>query len=503
MRKIISILITASLLSLCVLGGIITEDTNDIKAIQEFADTYMCENAGVLSEWFALALSDTECDFSKYVSSLEQYISENPPSSVSALKYALVYRALGVENECTAQTAQNLTDDGGVMYIIFALHLLNNGFEAPNVTKEALTQKLTDMQNEDGGWSVIKGNSDVDATAMALQALAADKDTHSDIIEKAVSFISSSQTDTGAFKSYGVENAESISQVIIALSSLGIDCKNDERFIKNTRTPFDALEDFKKSGGYSHDASGDVSDLATSQALCAFVSYDKFTNESKPFYIFDKKTNNTVIPEDTADITDVQVSTADTEKVENNEKESDAFPLWRIILIIAVSLICLILCVLLVLFKKASAANIIVIIFICIAVLTVSFFINLKTPDEYYNDTAESEKITGSVTFCINAESIGKGYVLPSTELPVCDGDTVYDALIRTAKKYELVIGTDGAGDFAYVKSINGISELQYGDLSGWTYKVNGKSPSVGCGSYKLSDGDSIEFIYMKEMRFE
>ena len=74
------------MLSICVLGGVITEDTKDLKTIQEFADTYMCENAGVLSEWFALALSNSGCDFSKYISSLDNYISQNSPSGVTSLK---------------------------------------------------------------------------------------------------------------------------------------------------------------------------------------------------------------------------------------------------------------------------------------------------------------------------------------------------------------------------------------------------------------------------------
>ena len=38
--------------------------------------------------------------------------------------------------------------------------------------------------------------------------------------------------------------------------------------------------------------------------------------------------------------------------------------------------------------------------------------------------------------------------------------------------------------------------EFDYGDLSGWQYTVNGVSPSVGIGAYKLKNGDVIEFHY-------
>ena len=489
------------MLSICVLGGIITEDTKDLKTIQEFADTYMCENAGVLSEWFALALSNSGCDFSKYISSLDNYITQNSPSGVTSLKYALVYRSSGIDNSYVQKTVQGITDNGGVMYVVFALHLLNNGLECDGVTKDSLSEKLIGMQNDDGGWSVIKGNSDVDATAMALQALACDKNKHTEAIEKAVEFLSNAQTDAGAFKSYGVENAESTAQVIIALSDLGIDCKNDERFIKNKNSAFDALKAFKKQGGYSHTADGEASDLATSQVLCAFTAYDNLQNERSPFYIFDKKAD--IIPSDTSPITNAPESEADIGEDKISAQKSEKLPSWRIIFICAAAFIFIIVCVLLVIFKKATAQNIIITALVCIVAVTASFFINLKTPGDYYTEDVQTEQVKGSVTFGINAESIGKGKIISDVKIPIYEADTAYDALIRTAKKYELVIGADGTGSFAYIKSINGISELQYGELSGWTYTVNGKQPSVGCGAYALQDGDSIEFIYTKEMKFE
>ena len=51
----------------------------------------------------------------------------------------------------------------------------------------------------------------------------------------------------------------------------------------------------------------------------------------------------------------------------------------------------------------------------------------------------------------------------------------------------------------AYIRGIAYIYELEYGDLSGWIYRVNGESPSVGCGSYILSDGDRIVWHYSLE----
>ena len=48
----------------------------------------------------------------------------------------------------------------------------------------------------------------------------------------------------------------------------------------------------------------------------------------------------------------------------------------------------------------------------------------------------------------------------------------------------------------AYIRGIANIYEFDCGELSGWTYKVNNKSPNVGCSLYELKDGDKIEWIY-------
>ena len=47
-----------------------------------------------------------------------------------------------------------------------------------------------------------------------------------------------------------------------------------------------------------------------------------------------------------------------------------------------------------------------------------------------------------------------------------------------------------------YISGIDNLYEFQFGDLSGWMYLVNGETPSVGCGEYKLSDGDTVQWLY-------
>ena len=47
-----------------------------------------------------------------------------------------------------------------------------------------------------------------------------------------------------------------------------------------------------------------------------------------------------------------------------------------------------------------------------------------------------------------------------------------------------------------YIEGIGNLYEFDCGELSGWLYKVNGKTPGCGCSQYTLKDGDVVEFMY-------
>ena len=71
-----------------------------------------------------------------------------------------------------------------------------------------------------------------------------------------------------------------------------------------------------------------------------------------------------------------------------------------------------------------------------------------------------------------------------------------YDAV----KTYGLQIEVDGVSgdvvDNAYVRGIASLYEFDFGDLSGWTYTVNGTRPAVGAGACPLENGDVIVWEY-------
>lgn len=68
--------------------------------------------------------------------------------------------------------------------------------------------------------------------------------------------------------------------------------------------------------------------------------------------------------------------------------------------------------------------------------------------------------------------------------------------LLSAAKRYGIAIDNRGTAGSAYIAGINYLYEFDYGDLSGWMYRVDGEFPEVGCMSYALSGGEKIEWLY-------
>ena len=94
------------------------------------------------------------------------------------------------------------------------------------------------------------------------------------------------------------------------------------------------------------------------------------------------------------------------------------------------------------------------------------------------------------------------GTVLSETEYVLREGDTVFDILTRAVKTHRIQMeysGSKKAGT-VYIEGIANLYEFSCGDLSGWTYLVNGERPSVGASAYKPKNGDRIEWLYTCEL---
>lgn len=91
--------------------------------------------------------------------------------------------------------------------------------------------------------------------------------------------------------------------------------------------------------------------------------------------------------------------------------------------------------------------------------------------------------------------------IIASETMTLNDGDTVYRVLKTLCKQKGISMSTknEAIEKIIYVKEINGLSEFDYGNMSGWKYKVNGVYPNVGAGAYTLKDGDRVEWVYTTE----
>lgn len=168
---------------------------------------------------------------------------------------------------------------------VFALLALDCGeYEIPmlegegiQATREMYLDYILSNEAPDGGWSFAGGGADVDITAMVLQALAKyqDRQEVADAVERALKFLSEAQNENGGYAAYGAESSESVSQVITALTELGIDME-DSRFVKNGNSLKDNLLTFMtEEGTFLHIHDGEADMMATEQAFYALVSIER------------------------------------------------------------------------------------------------------------------------------------------------------------------------------------------------------------------------------------
>lgn len=498
---------------------------------QGFIDGYLSDSAGIFSEWYVIALAaQGEYDFFAYESALLKYLSENKVTSASSrLKYAYTLLAIGSKSDYIAQTVEDSVGEQGIMSYVFGLHLLNNGQSCTKFTNDDIISTILSLECTGGGWSLTGQTADTDVSAMVIQALApyyANNENVKASIDRAVAVISSKQLDDGDFLSYGVANPESGAQVIIALTSLGIDPATDARFIKNTNTLFDGIEKYKlENGSYCHKIGLAANENATSQVFLAYTAYQRFLDGKGSLYLIDKKQEpSDPNPPQTSVTTQTQISTTpntqaptletnpSTQQSENADKiENKSKVSYKTVAVIVILAACIPACLILLVSKRGTAKNIIAVLAACALLIAFVLATDFQSADDYYSgDTESKENAVGVVKMSILCDKIVNltdknyipkdGVILEKTEFEIKEGDTVYDILIEAAKTYKIQIENNGTDQMAYIAGINYIYEMDFGDLSGWVFLVNGESSSVSCSEYVLKDGDVIVWHYTLEL---
>lgn len=119
--------------------------------------------------------------------------------------------------------------------------------------------------HKDGGFSYGGKKSDVDMTAMAVQALAPysiDNKKAGKAVKKAIKFLSKKQNKDG-----GYDTCESVAQVILAIGSMRYNPLKERKFIKDGKNLGDGLMKYATKDGFSHTAGGETDAMATEQSL--------------------------------------------------------------------------------------------------------------------------------------------------------------------------------------------------------------------------------------------
>lgn len=255
-------------------------------------------------EWVALGLArsgsigDTLAE--QYAQEAYQYVKKKGSSTISDSKSTensrMILALTSIGKDPTDVAGYDLLEpladldyvkSQGINGPIFALIALDShNYDIPKAaagktqtTREALIDAILAAQLSDGGWNVNGNGADADMTAMAIQALASYYSSNAKVksaIDDALNRLSQMQEANGGYTSWGTANAESVAQVIVALTSLGIDPASDGRFIKNGYSTLDALATFyNDKGGFKHSQSDTTSSngLATEQAYYALASW--------------------------------------------------------------------------------------------------------------------------------------------------------------------------------------------------------------------------------------
>ena len=272
-------------------------------------------------EWLALALARSGRSVpAGYYDNVVQYVKANVNAnerlhnskSTDNSRVILALTAIGKDptnvgghNLLKGLDSMNYINKQGINGPVFALIALDshNYPTFGDVTRDVLIDRiLSEQVKADGGWALGGADeeaSDVDVTAMTIQALAPYYKTNAKVktaVDKGLTWLSEHQQEDGGFASWGAVNSESCAQVIVALVALGIDPLTDSRFIKNGITALDALCGYytqddtlgkgfahvkQSSGGY---VGGAYNQMATEQAYYALNAYYRFAKSQNRLY---------------------------------------------------------------------------------------------------------------------------------------------------------------------------------------------------------------------------
>ena len=213
----------------------------------------------------------------------------------------------------------------GINGLIWGLITLDSMYyeipEGAYYSRDDIIVQILGLQLADGGWALTGSVSDPDITAMTLQCFAPYYNSEKEYTylneniselpvvmkvreacDKAVALLSRTQRQDGDYFSWGMPNCESTVQVLVALTSLGINPLTDERFVKTgddglPNTLLDGIMKYRtSSGGFTHSyvndednptaVAGMPNTMASEQTLYGLTALVRFLEGKRRLYDF-------------------------------------------------------------------------------------------------------------------------------------------------------------------------------------------------------------------------
>ena len=534
MKRILSLVLVLLIIFTLPISAMAAEDTAIWEAFETTGD-YMAAlgdpSAGSTGgEWMALgfARSGREVPDSYYdsvVAYVDEKIDENgrlhATKCTTNCRFIVALTAIGKDptNVGGHNLLAGLNDMGyirkvGVSGVIWTLIAFDCGrYEMPKgIDRETLVDTILDFQVPGGGWANSGNIADPDVTSMAIQALAPYREEPEvqSALDDAVTVLAGMLDETGNFPSQYGASSESVSQVIVALCTLGIDPNTDARFVKNGMSALDGLLGYYvEGGGFKHIHSGKIDGIATEQGYYALAAYFRMLEGKNPLY----------------DMTDGFTATPLESQTPEAEKQ-DLLWLW---IVLGTGMVLTASCLLLKkkLGKKKSSNAIMVIIILTVAAAGIGFALQSGIFDnkpelgsEYKiaqipdNRLVTSENTENICTITIRCDTVldnqnlleeakvpyvpADGVILPEITVEFTPGENVFDVLQRVCEAADIPLEYSWTPlyDSYYLEGICHLYEFDCGPESGWMYQVNGTFPNYGCSSYEVQPGDSIEWLY-------
>lgn len=316
MKKIFAFVLTfIFVLSSCSSGEKVGTDYDFKPVVEKCAEALMENNpspscGSPCGEWvvFDVILSKAEANeelYDTYYQNLCDYITEREGiiSSTKSTDYSRVMLALSAMGKNVSDVAgydllEHYTDIDvvtkqglpGAIYALIALDSMDYEiYESANFTRKDLVDYIMEKECPNGGWAIVGNSADIDITAEAIQSLAPymEDEEIKNAVERALNLLSEMQNEDGGFSAWGGENSQSVAEVLIALTSAGIDPRTDERFIKkNGWIGSFIMKYYLGDGTFCHTLKMGYDEQATENCVKALIALYRFDSGLGGVYDF-------------------------------------------------------------------------------------------------------------------------------------------------------------------------------------------------------------------------